>query len=219
MNLSNQSFIGWTAIVGGAVGIISFIALLLQFVVGDPFSTLNDLLSIPVAFLMIPLVLALYRLNAPVQGALSLVAALAGVAGFFATAIGSGLLVFNRISFEQSLLSGIGGFGLIGLWLLINSMIGIWGHTLPRGAAWLGLLLAVTPTLALVAVLRAGDVGMALANLGGQTSGMAPVSPLIYAFVIMGFISYAGLPVWFILMGRLFLANRLGSHVEAFVAP
>jgi hypothetical protein len=71
------------------------------------------------------------------------------------------------------------------------------------------LVLAVTPTLALVAVLRAGDVRMALANLGGQTSSMAPVGPLVYVFVIMGFISYAGLPFWFILMGRAFLSGRI----------
>lgn len=209
MDVSNQNFIGWTTIAGGVIGVVGFISLALLFVVGEPFGTLNDILSIPVAFLMMPLILALYQLHAAEQGALSVIALLAGVAGFFATAIGSSLLVANRISFEQSLLWGIGGFGLIGLWLLINSVIGIWGHNTPRGATWLGTLLAVTPTLALVAMLRAGDVGIALANLSGQTSGMAPVNPLVYVFVIMGFISYAGLPFWFILMGRMFLAGRI----------
>lgn len=209
MNLTNQNFVGWATMIGGVVGIIGFISLLLLFVVGEPFGTLNDFLSIPTAFLMMPLVMALYRLNAVEHGALSGIALLAGVAGFFATAIGSSLLILNRISFEQSLLPGIGGFGLIGVWVLIHSMIGITNHTLPRGAAWLGLLLAVPPTLALVAVLRSDNVAMVLASLGGQTTGMAPVSPIVYVFVILGFLSYAGLPFWFILIGRTFLSGRI----------
>jgi hypothetical protein len=34
----------------------------------------------------------------------------------------------------------------------------------------------------------------------------------------MGFISYAGLPIWFIALGRLFLSGRLGLPTEAIAA-
>jgi len=217
MNTPNFQFVGWTAIIGGVVGVVGFVSLVLLFVVGEPFGTLNDLLSIPTAFLLAPLVVALYRLNAAEHAALSTLAVVAGLAGFFAMAIGSGLLLLGRISFEQSLLSGMGGFGLIGLWLLINSATGLSSHTLPRGAAWIGLLLAVAPTLALMAVWRAGNVATALASLGGQSTGTAATSPLVYAFVILGAISYAGLPFWFILMGRLFASGKLGLAVGAVV--
>lgn len=215
MNVSDSTFIGWTAIIGGVVGIISFVSLLLLFVVGEPFGTLNDILSIPIAFLLVPLVLALYRLNAAEQSALSTFALLSGLAGFFATAIGSGLLVLNRISFEQSLLPGIGGFGLIGVCLLFNSALGLSGRTFPRGVALMGLLIAITPTLALVAVLRANNVATVLMNLGGQSAGAASVSPLVYGFVILGMLSYAALPVWFILIGRTFLSGRIPLAVAA----
>jgi hypothetical protein len=215
MATSNPQFVGWTALAGGAVGVVSFISLLLLFVIGEPFGTLNDLLSIPIALLMTPLVVALYRLHAAEYGVLSLLAMAAGLGGFLATAVGCGLLVLGRISFEQSLLAGIGGFGLIGLWLLINAALGLAAHTLPRGVAWFGLLLAVTPTLALVAVLRAGNVATVLFSLSGQSTGATAVSPLVYAFVALGAISYAGLPLWFILMARLILSGRWSPAVAA----
>ena len=208
MATSNPQFVGWTALLGGVVGFVSFVALMLLFVVGEPFGTLNDILSIPIALLMTPLVVALHRLHAAEHAALSMVAMLAGLAGFFITAAGCALLVLGRISFEQSLLPGIGGFGLIGVWLLINAVLGLSAGTLPRGMAWAGLLLAITPTLALVAVLRAGNVAAALASFGGQSAGAVAVSPLAYVFVILGAISYAGLPFWFILIGRVILLGR-----------
>ena len=208
MNVSTSHFVGWTAIVGGVVGVVSFVSLVLLFVVGEPFGTLNDLLAIPVAILLIPLIVTLFRLHAAEHTMLSTLAMLAGLAGFWATAIGGGLLVLGRISFEQSLLPGIGGFGLIGVWLLINAALGLSAGTLPRGAAWSGLLLAIAPTLALMAVLRAGNVASVLTSLGGQSTGATVVSPVFYAFAILAAISYAGLPFWFILVGRIILSGR-----------
>ena len=116
MTVSDSPFVGWTAIAGGVVGVVGFIALVLLFVVGEPFGTLNDVLSIPVALLAAPLLFALYQLHAASYPAVAVVALLAGLAGYAAAAIGSGLLVLGRIDFNTSLLFGIGGFGLIGLW-------------------------------------------------------------------------------------------------------
>ena len=47
MTTSNPQLVGWTALVGGVVGVVSFVSLMLLFVVGEPFGTLNDILSIP----------------------------------------------------------------------------------------------------------------------------------------------------------------------------
>jgi hypothetical protein len=219
MNLSNSQFVGWTAIIGGIVGVIGFIALMLLFVVGKPFfGTLNDLLSIPTAILLMPLVFALYRLNATDYPLLSLLAALAGVAGFAAVAIGSALLIAGRIEFQQSLIPGMGGFGLIGVWVLLNSIMGLINRQLPSGAAWMGILLALTPTLALVALFRAGSVADAMASLGGLSTGAAQISPLAYAFVVLGLISYAAMPIWYVWVGRLFLSGRVGLTVVVVIA-
>jgi hypothetical protein len=215
MNMSNPQFIGWTAIIGGIVGIIGFISLTLLFVVGEPFGTLNDLLSIPTALLLMLLVFALYRLNAADYPLPSLVAALAGVAGFLAAATGSGLLITGRIEFQQSLVIGIGGFGLIGLWVLMNSVMGLINHQLPGGTAWMGTLLALTPVVGLIAVFRAGSVANALAAMGGQSAGAVQISPLAYAFVVLGLMSYAAMPIWYVWIGRLFLSGKVGLSVAA----
>jgi hypothetical protein len=192
---------------------------MLLFIVGKPFfGTLNDLLSIPTAILLMPLVFALYRLNAAEYPLLSLLAALAGVAGFASVAIGSALLIAGRIEFQQSLIPGMGGFGLIGLWVLMNSVMSLLNRQLPAGPAWVGILLALTPTLALVAMFRAGSVANALAALGGQSAGAAQISPLAYAFVVLGLISYAAMPIWYIWVGRLFLSGKVGLTIAAAVA-
>ena len=215
MDGSNPELVGWTALIGGVIGVIGFISLALLFVAGEPFGTINDILSIPVAFLMLPLVVALYRLNATDHTILSLIALAAGVAGFFAVATGSALLVLNRISFEQSLLPGIGGFGLIGLWVLINCALALRGQTLPRGTALAGLLLAVTPSLILLATLRTSSVVAVLNSFAAPSSFTGQASPLFYAVVVLGMISYAGLPFWFIQMGRLFLLSRVATAATA----
>ncbi len=82
---------------------------------------------------------------------LSSIAVIAGVAGFILTATGSLLLVLGRIDFEQSLLPGLGGLGLIGLWMLLNAAMGLTDHTLPRALAWTGLLIGVPLSLLLLA--------------------------------------------------------------------
>ena len=102
----------------------------------------------------------------------------------------------------------IGGFGLIGLWALLNSVMGLSDHALPKALAWMGILLGVTPTLALLAVFRANSVANALNGMAGQTAAGGQTNPMVYVLFMLGFISYAGLPIWFILIGRLFLSDR-----------
>ena len=213
MNMTNLQHIGWSAIAGGVLGIIGFISLAVFFVVGEPFGTLNDLLAIPVAFLVVPLVFALYRLNATSHPAVSLIAAIAGMVGFIATAAGSVLLVSGRITFAQSLYTGIGGFGLIGLWVLLNSIVGLRANHLPTGLAWMGILLGITPSLALIFVPRVEVIARSLESMAGQSAGFQ-MSPFLIAAFVLGGLSYAGLPVWFILMGRLFAVNQVGAAIK-----
>lgn len=218
MSSSNLQFAGWTAIIGGIVGVVGFISLVLLFVVGEPFGSLNDFLSIPTAFLMLPLVVALYRLHAPHYPVASLLALVVGVAGFLTTATGSTLLLLNRIDFQQSLLPGIGGFGLIGLWVLINSVLGLAGGTLPRGIAWAGLLLSLTPAVALVFMLRPESVASALSGMAGQATAGFQMNPFVAALFALGALSYAVMPIWFIMVGRLFALGKLGFVVGAVAA-
>jgi hypothetical protein len=206
-----MQWVGWMAIAGGVIGIIGFISLALLFIVGEPFGTINDVLAIPAGILMLPLVFVLYRFNAN-HPIMSLVASIAGFVGFIATAIGSILLLSGRISFDQSLFTGIGGFGLIGLWVLLNSVAGLREHVLPAGLAWMGILLGLTPSLALIFVPRADVIARALEGMAGQSAGFQ-MSPLLTIVFALGALSYAGLPVWFILIGRLVATNQIGVAI------
>lgn len=208
MTISQTQFIGWSAILGGSIAVVGFISLLLLFVVGEPFGTINDFLAIPSGLLLLPLVYGLYRLNASDYPLTSLIALIAGAAGFLATMIGSILLLANRIDFQTSLLPGLGGFGLVGLCVLINSVLALQDGALPKGLAWAGVLLAITPTLALAAVPWMNRIADGLEAMAGQTTGFQ-ISPLLIIVFILGFISYGGLPIWFIVIGRLFAQARL----------
>lgn len=217
MNGSNMQMVGWTAIAGGVIGVIGFISLALLFTIGEPFGTINDLLAIPSSLLLLPLVFALYRLSLD-HPIVSLFATLAGLVGFVATAVGSVLLVTRQISFEQSLITGIGGFGLVGLWVLLTSTIALRTHALPAGMAWTGLALGLTPALALLVVPRAEAIARTLEGMAGQSAGFQ-MSPLLMIVFALGVLSYAGLPFWFIWIGRLFTSGRLVTQASAMLAP
>ena len=212
MRTSAHQITGWMAILGGIVAIIGTISLLLLFVVGEPFGTLNDILSVPTAVLLLPMVIALYRVNSPDYRFLNLAAMVAGVSGFIVVAAGSVLLVLGQISFAQSLIPGIGGFGLIGLWMVLNSVLALKTHSLPAGLAWAGLLLGITPSLALLAVLRAETMANALQSMAGQSAGVQ-LSPLMTVLLLLGSLSYAGMPIWFIWVGRLFLPGHAAGKL------
>lgn len=218
MNESSQNLIGWSSIVGGGIAVVGFVSLLLLFTVGEPFGTINDVLAIPSGLLLLPLVVGLYRLSAADHPLPSLVAMLLGIAGFLTTMIGSILLLTNRIDFQLSLLPGIGGIGLVGLWVLIGSITGLRSGALPRPLVWAGILLAIAPSLALLAVFRLESIANGLTSMAGAAGGFQMSLPIMAVF-LMGFISYAGLPVWFILIGRLFLTSRLSLAAGVAVAP
>lgn len=216
MDVQNSQLIGWTAITGGIVAVIGFICLILLFTVGEPFGTINDFLAIPTSLLLIPLVLALHRLHAADHLSVSRFALFAGLAGFLAVAVGSALLVLDRITFEQSLPPVIVGFGFIGLWVLLNSVLGLSDGTFPRPMAWVGIFLGLIPTLILPFAFRADRVAGLLGGFAGQPGAGSQVSPLLYLAIGLGSISYALMPFWYIWVGRLFTSGRLlASLVEA----
>ena len=218
MATSNSQFVGWTALMGGVVGVIGFVCLLLLFVVGEPFGSINDFLAIPTGLLLLPLVVGLYRLHAPHYPLMAALAALAGAAGFISTMIGSVLLLTGRIDFQQSLVPGMGGFGLIGLWALINGALALADGALPRSAALSGVLLGLTPTIILVLLLRIGAVANVLSAMASPSAAGFQMNPVVMALTLLGLISYAGLPVWFIAMGRLFATGRVGAVVGRLVS-
>jgi hypothetical protein len=218
MAASNPQSVGWSAIIGGVIGVIGFICLILLFVVGEPFGSINDFLSIPTGLLLLPLVVGLYRLHAPHYPLIGGLAALAGAAGFLSTMAGSALLLLGRIDFQQSLIPGMGGFGLIGLWALLNAALSLADGALPRPIALAGVLLGLTPTIILVLLLRVDAVANVLSAMASPTAAGFQMNPVVMALTALGMISYAGLPFWFIAVGRLFATGRVGAAVGGLIS-
>jgi hypothetical protein len=210
------TYVGWSAILSGAIDLIGFVFLVLFFALeaqrwiqnGEPvppplFGTLNDASFIFVALLMIPIAVALHKMNENQSPTLSLISLIIGMIGMLATAFIQALYVPRLIqTAQQGLLLGIGLF-FIGLWMvLVNAQ----GRTaqLPSGLALLGIVAGASIILLPVAVNAIGgsafldDPSIALSN---------PLFMFAFAAGVLGFsIGYA---IWAILLGRLFLTGRL----------
>ena len=216
--LYDGTYAGWSAILSGAISLIGFVFLLLFFVLeaprwiqsGEPdtpplFGTLNDASYIFVALFMILVAVALYKMNWRQSPTFSLISLLIGMTGMLATAIIQALYVPRLIQTAQEVgLLGI-SLGFIGLWIILVNLLGrARAANLPRGLAWLGVVVGVSIILLPVAGIAIGgsafldSPSIALSN---------PLFMFAFAAGILGFsIGYA---IWAILLGRLFITGKL----------
>ena len=210
------TYVGWSAILSGVVDVIGFVFLLLFFALeapnwiqsGEPntpplFGTLNDASFIFVALFMIPVAVALNKMNRSQSPTFSLISLIIGMIGMLATVIIQALYVPRLIQTAQQGILVTFTLGLIGLWMILVNVLGRAAH-LPRGLAWLGILVGVSIILLPVAVIAIGgsafldDPSIALSN---------PLFMFAFAAGVLGFsIGYA---IWAILLGRLFLTGKL----------
>jgi hypothetical protein len=214
--LHDVTYVGWSAILSGAIDLIGFVFLLLFFALeaprwvqsGEPdtpplLGNLNDASFIFVALFMIPLAVVLNKMNWRQSPTFSLISLIIGMTGMLATAIIQALYVPRLIqTSQQAVLLGTALF-LIGLWMILVNALGR-AANLPRGLAWLGIVSGVAIVLLPVAVIAIGgstfldDPSIALSN---------PLFMFAFAAGVLGFsIGYA---IWAILLGRLFLTGKL----------
>jgi len=200
MQGTDLTLVGWSSITAGALWLLGVVSLSLMYLVGGPFGPLNDLLGLLSMLFLLPLTLALYRLNAPQHPLVGAVAFACGVIGIIVFALGSALLLLGRIDFQQSLLPNVGGLGLVGLWVFLSAIMGLGLAARPGWLAWLGIVAGFAMALTLISLLRLDN----LVNLlSGSQTGAGPVT---YLFIALGLFGYIALPVWFILVGRLILS-------------
>ena len=190
-----ESFVrlaGWTAYVNAGITIANIVTIMIFFAVGGFWGPLNDGISVLWGLSFIPLVMVLYRLNAPVNTQLSLLAAVIGTGAMITFAVLQTLLVLGQVSFEQTAAAILSLTGVLGISLVINFLLARSGETLPAGLLWL--------TLALGLGFIFGGIGF---WAGGQQNPLAMVGFLITA--VIG-------PVWAIWLGRLLLNGALFSQ-------
>ena len=156
-----QAAVGLT--IGSATALAAF------FAVGEPWGTLNDSLSICLAWATVPIAVDLVRRHpASRLLALGVVVDLIGVA---TTTIFTSLLISRRMTFEDSLQPILTGQALIGTWLILAGA-SAWSNPASRRASMLGIT---------------GGAGLIATAAGIATGGMeSPVAAIGFISALVG---------------------------------
>jgi hypothetical protein len=120
-----------SAYLNAAADILGFVSLAAFFAVGEPFGVLNDLMTVILALSMVPLAFVLHDLHRRTAPRSSLGAFLIGVLAMLSAAALSALLVLGLVEAELTLVASPVAFGVIGMWLVLNSYLGRSSGTLP----------------------------------------------------------------------------------------
>jgi len=156
-----QAAVGLT--IGSATALAAF------FAVGEPWGTINDTLSIGLAWATVPIAVDLVRRHP--ESPLLRLGVVADLIGFATTTVFTSLLISRRMTFEDSLQPILTGQALIGTWLILA---GAWAWSDPtsRRASMLGIT---------------GGAGLIATAAGIATGGMeSPVAAIGFVSALVG---------------------------------
>jgi hypothetical protein len=149
--------------IGGATALAAF------FAVGEPWGTLNDSLSICLAWATVPIAVDLARRH-PASRLLAL-GVVVDLIGVETTTIFTSLLISRRMTFEDSLQPILTGQALIGTWLILAG-VSVRSDPASRRASMLGIT---------------GGAGLIATAAGIATGGMqSPVAALGFISALVG---------------------------------
>ena len=182
---------GWSAIAAAILTVTGLVTLLAFFGTrSELLGALNDLNTIVMALVTVPVALALHPIAARTSASLATIAVGADVLGVVLAAGFSALLVTRIMTFEATLTAITVGNGLIGVWLLATAALMLSASAVPSPLGWLGI---------------AGGAGLALASLGFPLLGRE--HPIIAVAGLVALIGLVGFYTW---TGLLLLQERLG---------
>ena len=183
---------GLAAIAAAILTVTGLLTLLAFFGTGSALlGALNDLNTIAMAAVTVPVALALYPVAARTSGPLAAIAVAADVIGLLLAAGFSALLLARVMTFDATLIPITVGNGLIGAWLLITAALLLVASAVPSPLGWLGIV---------------GGAGLAVAALGFPLLGRD--HPAIAVAGVAALIGLVGFYAW---SGMLLLQSRLGS--------
>jgi hypothetical protein len=190
-----NGIVGWSLILSAIWWGLQMGFVITFYVVGQPFGALSDLSNEMNVIFLLPLAVFLHAYSYPTQPVISVGSTVLGTAGVLSTALASFLILFGRISFEQSLPPIIFGFSAIGIWLALGFILLRIQAVLPPFLAAAGLVVGIG--LASIGLLFLwGDAQAAF------TTGAVWSNPAIYPVLLLTPVGYIGLPVWAVMTGR-----------------
>lgn len=137
--------VGWLCLVVAVVGGVSFVCLVLMFVLfaagdmerGQLFGRTNDWLGLVTSVMAIPVVILLGRILYPGRSMTGLLITAVGAGSFAAIAILSWLLVSDTLTFEQQIGPVTGAYLVLMIWFVATgrrmATTGFHRHGLPLG--------------------------------------------------------------------------------------
>lgn len=185
------TFAGLCAIVSAAAVIIGFVTLIMFFVTGEPWGTMNDIASIVIALSVLTVLVQLYLMSRVPAPLASFYLFLLGIMAMLLVTAFQTLLVARLVTFTQTAIIVPLAFGLFGAVLMFYSYVGWTAEVQPRGLAALGFA-AGAGYLLTIAGFLAGGQNHPLTVLGG----------------LAAVICY---PPWAFLLGLLLLSGGLGA--------
>jgi len=195
---TNQLFYyaGWSAYVNVIANIIGFVSLFVFFAVGGPAGMINDSSSVIFSLSLIPLAIVWHHLHRSLFPPLSLVVTVIGIIAMLTAAILQALLVFRVAELEQTLSTVLVVNAIIGVWLILNGLLARLGSrrkpAVPKGLAWLSIVAGIGLVLIIVGFW-----------IGGEEHPLTTIG---------GLVSFIGILIWAIWLGRLLLARRITSR-------
>jgi hypothetical protein len=144
--------IGRLAIVTGVAGLLALALLILLFVVGQPFGTLNDIFIALTAILSAGLAWVLYSQHQAHSSGLSQIGLVLALVGAAVVAIGSVLVVLGIAGWFLAGLYMAAGNALIGVWVLTLNCAARQSNSLPDNLAIFGIVVGIVMILGLAAM-------------------------------------------------------------------
>jgi len=196
---------GWSALVNGFFAILGAVFLVIFFVKGEPFGTLNDLTSLPWALAFLPLLWLFYRLGMEGHKSITIVALAVGVIGLLGVFVLQSLLILKVITVFQQTYYITSAFGAIGIWMVIASQIGRVENFIPPGLGVFGIALGAGWILATICVWIGG---FPPADSVSSMSDMSQFNIVTIIGVSLIFLGYFVQPIWAIWLGRFLLSGK-----------
>lgn len=159
---ASTSSIAWLALAVAVVTLLGLALLIIMFMFGEPFGTLNDICNGTAGLLSAALALALYPEHHARNPQLALAALIVVIIGAVTVVVGSVLIMSGTTGFFLAGMYTMTGYALIGLWLLaLNN-----GSPWPHGLAAFGLIAGGVMALGLAAL---PSIFMGIDSFGAAT--------------------------------------------------